>query len=358
MESMNSLKNMFAVIGFGLIAVLASAQAAPPNWPWRGANIESMAYGTPANINNLASLKVNAVSLTFAVRTVAKFQNMTPDQAWSKYIAWADQMLDECKKHGMVAILTFNQMPSDPALGITQDSPQFWNNPKLLREAVYRAGLLAGHFNGRGDELGGYDMLNEPLETGVGVPTQWPALRDAMIKEIRKYDKSHYIVVTPGPGGEPSGYKDFKPVNDPRIVYSFHMYDPHIFTHQGVASYAMGVSYPSAASPELSKAGLARAMQAVVDFRRKNNAYVYVGEFSAVRWANGASQYLTDLIDLLDSDGFAWTYYSLGGYHAWNPSYDDQPSSDQPNELKQHYLGENTPRWQILKQAFAKNPVQ
>lgn len=325
----------------------------PPNWPWRGIVISG---GTTSDLAKMSAKGVNAVALPLAVRSIAQNDHLSVDAAWAKELAWADKMLDECKKDKMVGIITLVGFPLNPSLGLYQESPQFWNNPQLLHDVVTRVGMLAQHFASRGVELGAYDILNEPLDRSVsgGVPTQWQALRVNIVKEIRKYDQNHYVVVTPGPGGMAAGYAKFVPLNYPGIIYSAHIYGPMSYSHQGLYGLPLGEGYPSSS---LSKQIMERNIQPLVNFQKKYNAYVYIGEFSAVNWAPGSIQFLTDLISLFDADKFSWAYYGESWY-GWHPSYDDRyiPINANAATAVRHYVGDNTPRWQLLNQEFAKNP--
>lgn len=382
------LKKCFTATLLCMLAGCASAesiQPSPPGWPWRGVlmgggnlpwtwNGYPPASGSkisPGDVDHYAQMGVNAVAIAFNPRQAVNVSQIlsvqrkidmkiTPDQAIEADLAMADALLDACKKDGIVGIITQSQFPLDPNLGITQTSPGFWDDPAQLAETLRRIGQIAQHFANRGDELGAYDFLTEPLlrlpSGAVQTPPQWASFREAIIHEIRKYDHRHYIVLSAGFGGEPSAFKIATPVRDDKVIYSFHMYDPHSFTHQAIYSGTVGLSYPQANDPILNKQGLAKLIQPVVEFQHHYNAYIYVGEFSAVRWAPGALQYLTDVIDILDRNHFGWVYFAPGGWNGWDPSFDTRfyPNALGFNDPK-HYVGGDTPRWQLLKHAWGQN---
>jgi len=93
-----------------------------------------------------------------------------------------------------------------------------------------------------------YEILNEPH--GIS-DSRWGEIQGAVINAIRKIDTTHAIIV---------GGTDYNSINklfsipeysDPNLIYTFHFYDPHIFTHQGaswgepsLASLA-GVPFPA-----------------------------------------------------------------------------------------------------------------
>ena len=372
-------------IGITISAATADDGAtAPPHWPWRGVfmgggnlpwnGAPSQENGRqihPGDVDHYAQMGVNAIGIGFTPRQDVNVSQIlskqrktdiriTPDQAIEKDLVEGDALLDACKRNGIVGVITMSQFPVDPNLGFIQNSPQYWNNRVQLDETLHRVGQIAQHFANRGDELGAYDFLTEPLlslpNSQAQTPPQWAGFREEIIREIRKYDQRHYIVISGGFGGEPSGYKTATPVSDPKIIYSFHMYDPHTYTHQAIYSGSVGLSYPQPGDPLLNKQGLAKMLQPVADFQRQNHAYIYVGEFSVVRWAPGALEYLHDLMDLFDDRHFSWMYFAPGGWNGWDPSYD---TAYYPNALGfndfSHYVGFDTPRWQLLKRAWREN---
>ena len=218
---------------------------------------------------------------------------------------------------------------------------------------------LAAHFKDRGPELGAYEILNEPVVnrfSGPSLPAEWPSLRLAIVKEIRKHDPTRFIIVTAGIGGLPGGYRDFKPLNEPRIIYGAHVYEPHDYTHQGVGGRAVGINYPGYwQGRPLDKSELMRTLAPLIQFQAKHNALVFIGEFSAVRWARGANQYVSDLTDIFDEKRFSWMYFNYNGWHGWSPFFDEQYSTDQARSV--HLVGDSASRWKLLKNVFIKTAL-
>ena len=88
---------------------------------------------------------------------------------------------------------------------------------------------MASHYKDRSDYIL-YEILNEPN----GITTSaWGAIQGQVINAIRAIDTRHTIVV----GG--SGYNTYSELanlplySDPNLLYTFHFYDPFMFTHQG-----------------------------------------------------------------------------------------------------------------------------
>jgi len=104
----------------------------------------------------------------------------------------------------------------------------------------------------------------------------WQQIMAASVAAIRAVSPALTIVATGGCGGSVTGLTDIRPeFDDPNLLYSFHMYEPHSFTHQRSdieGDFASGLPWPaSSGSAELTvemlkahmmAAGLSEAEQA------------------------------------------------------------------------------------------------
>lgn len=104
----------------------------------------------------------------------------------------------------------------------------------------------------------------------------WQQIMAGTVAAIRAVSAEITIVATGACGGSVTGLTDLRPeFDDPDILYSFHMYEPHSFTHQRAdneGDFASGLPWPaSAGSAELTvemlkahmmAAGLSEAEQA------------------------------------------------------------------------------------------------
>lgn len=120
---------------------------------------------------------------------------------------------------------------------------------------------------------------------------------------------------------QPSALAEFEPLPFPKIVYSFHMYEPGEFTHQGVFGPGPPLPYPGKYRGNWwDKAQLRRLLQPIADWAHDYNVQVYVGEFSAIRWAPGESahDYLRDCIELFEEYGWDWAYHAFREWPGWS----------------------------------------
>jgi len=230
--------------------------------------------------------------------------------------------------------------------------------PELVRLWTFIAHEFGGHPN-----LIGYDILNEPNSKSELERWQKKTLPE-VCNAIRAIDKNTYLIVEPGPFGLPSGFKTLEPIGDLKVVYSFHHYLPHTYTHQGIGSYKsaeyMGNAYPGVLRgfptdwPKMwDRRELESSMEAAATFARKNNAIMWVGEFSAIRWAPGAAQWTRDSIDIFEKNGWSWCYHSYRGWNGWNPTFEagDSVANDPDG-------GKITDRLTVLTEAWKKNSLR
>ncbi|MBN2444979.1 MAG: glycoside hydrolase family 5 protein [Spirochaetales bacterium] len=90
---------------------------------------------------------------------------------------------------------------------------------------------MAAHYKDRSTFIY-YEVLNEPH--GI-TDKMWNKIQQRVVAEIRKIDQKHTIVV--GPAGW-NGYNNLKYMpeyKDDNLIYTFHFYDPFLFTHQGAS---------------------------------------------------------------------------------------------------------------------------
>ena len=92
---------------------------------------------------------------------------------------------------------------------------------------------IARHYKERSTALY-YEILNEP---NTLLASDWAIIQAKVVDSIRVYDKKHTIIVTGADWGGIYGMTKLKKLTDTNLLYSFHFYDPFLFTHQG-ASWA------------------------------------------------------------------------------------------------------------------------
>lgn len=95
----------------------------------------------------------------------------------------------------------------------------------------------------------------------------WQRIMADTVRDIRAVSESLTIVATGACGGSVVGLVDLDPgFDDPNIRYSFHMYEPHSFTHQRAereGGFASGLPWPpSSGTPEVALATIEAQLEA------------------------------------------------------------------------------------------------
>ena len=337
----------------------------PKNWPWRGVTLDFRTQ--PADLDRLTRLvPLNSIRLTLKAHQLAVRQKrLSPQEAFAQDLQWAEQMLDKCKTLDLVAVITINRFPLDSRKPFHQRELFFWEQPENPAEVVDTAALLAKRFSGRGDELAAYEFIGEPIAKLGRLkfsPPGWRGLQEKIIKTVQQHDPGRWLVMTPGYGGDDDNvfeaYENFKPFSaEARVVYGAHMYKPLAYTHQGLRNgiAPFGTEYPGTIKGvEWDKGKLAETMMPLRRFQKKYNVFVWIGEFSAIRWAPNSSRYLLDLAELFEEYQWGWAYHSYNASKGWSPDYSTQFAQSQ-EEQKNHYQGDRSERWQTLRKIFSKN---
>lgn len=204
-----------------------------------------------------------------------------------------------------------------------------------------------------------YDLINEPVQhqpSPDGV-ADWLGVQLLAARAIREVDPDTAISIEVDQWDSAPAFAWLAPVDIPNIIYQVHMYWPGQFTHQGVHDkwQAPGVEYPGTPGTigkmHVDKQALRRHLQPVREFQQQTGAHIYVGEFSAIRWAPGADRYLADCIDFFEEYGWDWSYHAYREWQGWSLEHPDGP----PLQADRLPPNETSKRAAVLLKWFAKN---
>jgi len=110
-----------------------------------------------------------------------------------------------------------------------------------------------------------FEILNEPE---MRDPYRWYGVETKLATAIRQGAPAHTIIAAGARWDDDDDMVFLEPLRDPNVIYVFHFYEPHIFTHQGATwgafywHWVKGLHYPS--SPE-NAAQVAAAVPEAVD---------------------------------------------------------------------------------------------
>ena len=250
-------------------------------------------------------------------------------------LARLDQVLTWAGKHGVKVVLDMHSPPGGEANpgGYVAAYGRIFSAPEAQQAFIQAWQKMAQRYKGR-PEIWGFDLMNEPedhrsLAEGCD---DWQDLAAKTAKAIHAIDPERTLIIEPPLGGDPREFATFQPLDEPRVVYSFHMYLPHTITHQGVFGPSAGFTYPGEADGRRwDKAALEAVIQPAVDFAERYRVHMFVGEFSCIRTAPGdtAVSYMRDVIDIIEARGWDWTYHAYREWEGWSVEHTgplDQPT--------------------------------
>lgn len=175
--------------------------------------------------------------------------------------------VDELVAAGLRVVFDLHAVSQLPAYGmaVVNGGSASAGVARYRQVVVDVAGMLAT----RGVGNVAIEPFNEPAyyPCTTGGRGDWQKVLAATVKAIRKVSPDLTIVATGACGGDITGLVDLDPkFDDPNILYSFHMYDPHTFTHQRLddpALFGSGLPWPpSAGTPDSVVAALRAHMDA------------------------------------------------------------------------------------------------
>ena len=213
-------------------------------------------------------------------------------------------------------------------------------NPDLENVLAKVWTQMAGHYKNRSEYLL-YEIMNEPN----GITTSaWGKIQQTAIDAIRRVDAKHTIVVGPSSFNTYNELSQLPVYMDSNLLYTFHFYDPFLFTHQGatwvtpsMASLAnVPFPYGAAQMPTLpadlagswvnssynnyqndgTVAKIKQLIDIAVTFKNNRKVPIFCGEFGVymqnsndafrVSWYDAVRNYL-------EEKGIPWTIWDYQG---------------------------------------------
>jgi len=325
------MKNLLALI----VLLVAGAVAADPA-PFRhGVNLTEWFQANdvgqipvskfgPQDFTNLRSLGVDVVRLPV---NFGAYVGPGPEFRLSPVLLdFLDRAVDGLLAEGLTVVLDNHSGPELPPL-------------KGNLEGFLRAlwGQLATHYRDRPAKLI-YEIQNEPHEISKA---DWDGIQHRILKVIRQVEADRLVVVTGADWGGIDGMLALSSYDDGRLIYSFHFYDPFVFTHQG-ADWAKledlkGMRFPPrggvpALAPSVRSSWVANdvkkyyssdavavlgaSLDKAVAFARNRQVPIWCGEwgvYSKVADPADRVEWYRTVHGLLDQRSIPWTLWDYRG---------------------------------------------
>ena len=259
----------------------------------------------------------------------------------------ADRVLPWAEKYGQRVVVDLHATPG--ARNEKEENRMFFEK-RYAKHFLVTWRKIATRFKGD-RRIYGYDLVNEPHQTG---PAQCSYLHIQRLaaKVIRSVDPDVSIIVAAKGYGHPVGFKTLSPLRMDNIIYQSHCYAPMAFTHQGARDGKReGLEpYPN---PEKGwdKEFIKKELAPVLEFSKKHNAKIYIGEFSAIAWAPGAENYIRDCIEIFEEYGWDWCYHAFREYKGWSVEHEFKGRVNNHDKFEE---SDDNPRKRALLDGFRR----
>ena len=187
------------------------------------------------------------------VRFYLNYRTFEDDSAPGVYkesgFRWIDQNVEWARRHGIRLMLNMH-VPQGGFQSLSRGTA-LWTDVRNQDRLTALWKEIARRYR---DEpaIAGYDLVNEPVVAGE--KDQWVRLANRIVRAIRQVDPWHIITVERlnGRRADGTGNADwssdadlnFFTVDDPNVLYEFHVYTPFEFTHQ-LASWVTCCQVPT-----------------------------------------------------------------------------------------------------------------
>ena len=245
-----------------------------------------------------------------------------------------DKAVDTILGNGLAVLIDLH--PSD------NYKQQLRNGNDNVDQLVMVWRKLAAHYANRDRDRLFFEILNEPE---VYDSYRWAGIQARVAAAIREETPKHTIIAAGGTWSDIWDLLALEPLSDGNVIYNFHFYEPHEFTHQGATwsvpywSYTHNIPYPATENSmqDLLKevpdpvsrfqlenywlnhwdAGHIRALiDEAAAWAHDNHVPLICDEFGAFRDhvdADSRMSWLHDVRSALDSDGIGWAMWDYRG---------------------------------------------
>jgi aryl-phospho-beta-D-glucosidase BglC (GH1 family) len=288
-------------------------------------------WTTATDIELIKSAGFDHVRLS--VNPQPMFTNNRPEAIPQEYLSYLDAAVRMILDRGLSVVIDLH--PDDDFKARLKDDAfvqqfgDFWR-------------ALARHYSTWDAERVFFEIMNEPEVTD---PYRWFGIQAKVAASIREGAPQHTIIAAGSRYSNDDQFLFLEPLHDANVIYTFHFYYPHIFTHQGATwgvyywHWLRGVHYPS--SPENARQAAANVPDAVdrlavirygqehwdaaridaeisqaADWARQHGVPVICNEFGVYRAYSDPQDraaWIKDVHTSLERHNIGWTMWDYSG---------------------------------------------
>ena len=257
-----------------------------------------------------------------------------PDEISAEYLGYLDAAVKMILDQGLAVVIDLHP-DSDFKTRLAKDD-------SFVQEFADFWRALARHYSTWDAERVSFEILNEPEFSDR---YRWYGVQSKLAAAIREGAPQQTIIAAGARWSDDNELVFIEPLRDPNVIYNFHFYDPHIFTHQGATwgayfwHWVRGLHYPS--SPESAAKVAAGAPDAVdrlaiirygedhwdaaridaeitqvAEWARRRGVPVVCNEFGVYRaFADPQDRetWIHDVRAALERHGMGWTMWDYSG---------------------------------------------
>ena len=193
----------------------------PPQWITVGDMEHFQSYITEEDVAYIASLGMDHIRLGFDQIVLEE----SPFVYRREIIALLRNFVAWCRKYGLRPVLNMHK-----AVGNYCDILEergLMQSEELQSRFIGVWSLLEEEFSGENDVV--FELLNEVVNATA---EEWNALAERTVAALRGKNRKRLLVIGGVEWNNPPALPKVKVYDDENIVYTFHCYAPHEFTHQ------------------------------------------------------------------------------------------------------------------------------
>jgi endoglucanase len=185
------------------------------------------AWTTAEDIALIKSLGFDHVRLS--VNPAPMMRHNQSDEIPAAYLGYLDSAVKMILERGLAVIIDLHPDSDFKAQLVQHDDSveqfsDFWR-------------ALARHYSSYDPEKVFFEVLNEPEFRDR---YRWAGVQAKLAAAIRDGAPQHTLIAAGANWSDLEDLLPLTPLPDPNVIYNFHFYDPHVFTHQGAT---WGVNY-------------------------------------------------------------------------------------------------------------------
>jgi len=255
------------------------------------------------------------------------------DQLPPEYLGYLDSAVKMILDHGLAIIIDMHPESDFKA--------QLMQHDDFVEQFSDYWRAIARHYSSYDPETVFFEVLNEPEFRDR---YRWAGVQAKLAIAIREGAPRHTIIAAGANWSNIEDLLSLTPLSDANVIYNFHFYDPHVFTHQGATwgvnywHFETKLAYPAnmetaekvaASEPDpLNRLYVLRygldhwdgnrvtiEIGQAAEWAKRWNVALTCNEFGVFRRASDPqdrARWLHDVRTTLERDGIGWTMWDFG----------------------------------------------